>query len=84
MTSYTDGDEPAAPVALNPYQTATGLTKREWFTGMALQGILANEAGTLDAREYAAGSAVAYADRVIEQLNRGEEKPAAPEKSEAD
>ena len=42
-----------------------GLTKREYFASMALQGLLANEREV----SYIAKKAVDYADALIKQLN---------------
>jgi len=51
-------------------QAQAGLTKREFFAAMALQGILAN---VDDARyEDAATDAVNYADALMVELERGE------------
>lgn len=48
----------------------TGLTKREWFAGMALQGFLASYAGhqTIPKAEMAASEAVAMADALLAEL----------------
>jgi len=61
-----------------PPTEGTGLTKREWFAGMALQGILAsgalNKYEDLDAAaHYASIDAAVAADAMIEELNRVEE-----------
>jgi hypothetical protein len=45
-----------------------GLTKREYFTAMAMQGFLANTSGTLSP-EFVAKHSVAYADALINYLN---------------
>ena len=49
----------------------TGLTKREYFAGLALQGILAAYAGRdkLPTSEMAGAGAVGYADALIAALN---------------
>lgn len=44
-----------------------GLTKREYFAGLAMQGLL--EIGTLG-QDYVGSCAVAYADALIAELNR--------------
>jgi hypothetical protein len=44
-----------------------GLTKREYFAAIALQGLLANQGKTLGL-EHAAAVAVNYADALIEEL----------------
>lgn len=59
---------PAFPFTTADGLTHTGLTKREWFAGMALQGILANitGAGITDTADFA----VQCADALIAQLER--------------
>jgi len=48
-----------------------GLTKREFFAAMALQGMLANPDRTyLDEPQ----DAVHFAERLIEELNKGDEE----------
>lgn len=54
---------PAFPT--EPHQVLTGLTKREWFIGMALSGI---EAQATD--DFAARAAVDRADAVLEILRQ--------------
>ena len=59
------------------WQTSTPvLTKREWFAGMALQGLLANMANDLSAKDeysgYVQTLAVNHADALIKKL---EEQP---------
>ena len=53
-----------------------GLTKREYFAGLALQGILANAGGWLDEdiAEKQAKIAVDCADALIEALNKKKEE----------
>lgn len=49
----------------------TGLTKREYFAAMAMQGILSNPTGGNDRDgDLIARSAVAMADRLINELNK--------------
>lgn len=71
-------DEPAFPrVVINtldkeyhePYQ---GLTKREYFAAMAMQGLLAHSAYS-NGIEDAADLAVQGADALIESLTEGQE-----------
>ena len=48
----------------------TGLTKREYFAAMALQGIIANKDGLDIKIERIVESAVDIADALIEELNK--------------
>lgn len=51
---------------------ARGLTKREYFAAMAMQGILANSEMGLDTQTWIADEAILQADALIEQLNKGD------------
>lgn len=58
----------------SPWDSPMGLTKREWFAGMALQGMLAGE---YDIKGYAKSSidtlahdAVLFADALLTQLEK--------------
>ena len=46
-----------------------GLTKREWFAGLAMQSICQDRTAIYDVRSIAKG-AVEYADALIEELNK--------------
>lgn len=61
----TGGDMPDGNYYHSPVD---GLTKREWFAGMALQGILANDCGAYHF-DLAAEHAIKYADALISALN---------------
>ena len=63
-THYGDG---AFPIS----GEAQGLTKREYFAGLALQGVLATYAGEncLPKPEMAGNDALLYADALIAALN---------------
>jgi hypothetical protein len=50
-----------------PGVDASGLTKREWFAGMALQGILAHAYNDAS-YEGAARDAVVHADELLKEL----------------
>ena len=50
--------------------TSEGLTKREYFAAMALQGIIANKDGLDIKIERIVESAVDTADALIEELNK--------------
>ena len=77
-----NGDLPAMPnlsasgVATSEYELAEmlsesrvtiGLTKREQFAGMAMQGILANSSNSMS---YVARDAVQMADELLAELER--------------
>jgi hypothetical protein len=50
-----------------PDQRWKGLTKREWFAGMALQGLLANHENRTS-YEAIAVDAIRYSDALLKQL----------------
>lgn len=64
----TNPDEPIQPIEYNGNYLSNGLTKREYFAAMALQGILANNSTTTT--EYYAIDAVRIADALIDELNK--------------
>jgi hypothetical protein len=65
-------DEPAFPISISndpeDYVAFPGLTKREYFAGLALQGFLAFDCNS-PPRE-AASEAVNYADELLAALER--------------
>jgi hypothetical protein len=63
----TKPNESAFPV---PQVLHLGLTKREYFAAMALQGIIANKDGLDIKIERIVESAVDTADALIEELNK--------------
>lgn len=54
------------------YMTHNGLTKREYFAAMAMQGILANERYAKSSDQYRSEQAVSMADALIQSLNKTE------------
>lgn len=52
----------------HPYKEAPGLTKREWFAGMALQGVLASSSAIEG--DAAARHALVAADELIALLEK--------------
>ena len=64
----TNPDEPIHPVVrpISSLYHTTGLTKREYFAAIALQGLLANHGDYM----YSVISAVEFADDLIEELNK--------------
>jgi len=74
ISAFTELDEQG-----RPYQFYKGLTKREHFAGLALQGLLSKEGyydriicegGDITERAKIAQAAVIMADLVIAELNR--------------
>lgn len=63
----THGDSPINSIEYNNNYISTGLTKREYFAAMALQGLLANDSGFITSK---ARYAVKAADALIEELNK--------------
>lgn len=74
-----NGDQPIYPDPIRgaeqsifnqtPDAMPTGLTKREYFAAMAMQGMLSNElVPNVQDVEYAAGLAVKAADELLKQL----------------
>lgn len=62
VTEPVDDGGPAFPAKVG--SVYTGLTKREWFAGQALAGMLANSELTGDASEYVEWS-YEYADAML-------------------
>lgn len=62
---YLDGEGGQLEIA------EVGLTKRELFAAMALQGMLANPATDGSFNSSVADDAVAFADHLIKELNQG-------------
>ena len=62
----TKPNEPINIVEYNNNYISTGLTKREYFAAMALQGLLA----TGDYQAQIAKDAIYWADALIEELNK--------------
>lgn len=73
----TDPNDPAYPptyetMGKGDYINALGLTKREYFAAMAMQGMIASETETLRfaMREKLASESVAMADALIAELSK--------------
>lgn len=66
----TQPNDPAFPVSPSDYSAKHGLTKREYFAAMAMQGLLANDTGTFFS---IFESSVNFADMLIEKLNSTED-----------
>lgn len=75
MTNRNDPINSVVQTSISPYGgermecTDGGLTKREYFAAMAMQGIVADPNGYIMAADIAKG-AVEIADALIEQLNK--------------
>lgn len=66
----TDPNEPIDSTLLNTVVRYSGLTKREYFTAMAMKGIITNKDGLDIKFERIAECAVDIADILIEELNK--------------
>jgi hypothetical protein len=66
----TKKNESAFPIIAEDYIIDGGLTKREYFASMALQGIIANKDGLDIKIERIVESAVDTADALIEELSK--------------
>ena len=66
----TSANNNTFPVIAGNYIVDGGLTKREYFASMALQGIIANKDGLDIKIERIVESAVDTADALIEELNK--------------
>lgn len=67
----TNHYDPAYPCDKYLNVAMQGLTKREYFAAMAMQGYLASvPSDTIERPEYAASHAVKYADALINELNK--------------
>jgi hypothetical protein len=62
----TKPNEPIHTIEYNNNYISNGLTKREYFAAMALQGLLSNNNNYV----YSVKSAVEFADDLIEELNK--------------
>jgi hypothetical protein len=65
----TKKNESAFPIIAEDYIIDGGLTKREYFAAMALQGLLTDNE-SVNTREEFAGYAVKFADALIEELSK--------------
>lgn len=65
IAAFTELDEQG-----RPYQYYKGLTKREHFAGLAMQGIIANQSCYTLKDNQKAEYAIIMADLLIEELNR--------------
>lgn len=69
----TNGNDFTNPVSLPSAMYTCGLTKREFFAAMAMQGFIASEfymSGKNVHETRTAEHAVSYADALIEELNK--------------
>ena len=66
----TKPNNSAFPIIAEDYIIDGGLTKREYFAAMALQGIISNKDGLDIKIERIVESAVDTADALIEELNK--------------
>jgi hypothetical protein len=66
------GEWPAFPES-GRSGSISGLTKREYFAGLAMQGILAHQTFGENDRKWIAGEALLQADALLAELNRAPE-----------
>jgi len=66
----TKKNESAFPIIAEDYIIDGGLTKREYFSAIAMQGIIANKDGLDNKIERIVESAVDTADALIEELKK--------------
>lgn len=69
----TDKDDSAFPIVTNSESClydAYGLTKREYFSAIALQGLLSNPSIDFVEPEQLAHDAILYAAALIKELNK--------------
>lgn len=67
----TKADQPINPISSEHYSDFHGLTKREYFAAIAMQGLLAEGHYS----KFIAEKSCAMADLLIEELNKKEKKP---------
>lgn len=68
--SKTDGSQPAFPAGRKMHEFC-GVTLRQWYAGMAMQGIIAAPNGPAGDWEKCAGQAFRAADAMLEAENEG-------------
>ena len=61
-------NKPAYPVSDNNY-SGVGLTKREYFAGLAMQGLLATSRNLSIDSKWLSEASIKYADELLKQLN---------------
>ena len=67
----TEPNESIVPTELSTLYNGDGLTKREYFAALALQGIIAAYVNkNIPSPDFAANKAVEYADYLIKELNK--------------
>ncbi len=64
----SNSDKAAFPSDSRESKTFSGLTKREYFAGLAMQGMLSS----IEVIDFDAELAVTFADDLIEQLSKSE------------
>ena len=80
MTDKDTGDEPAFPIEasiikaknMDEFKMVSGLTKREYFAAIAMQGMISANYHSIDpGHEPCSKDAVKYADALIKELENG-------------
>jgi hypothetical protein len=67
-TEHPNPTRPAFPTNARMYDAAQGLTKREYFAAMAMQGLLANPEFKFE-EKYTADYAIKEADELLKLLS---------------
>lgn len=66
----TEANQPINPVSSEHYSNFHGLTKREYFAAIAMQGMLSNPENAHVYYEKIVQTSILYADKLIEELNK--------------
>jgi hypothetical protein len=66
----SNADMPAMPNELHKNRAMNGLTKREYFAGLAMQGLCASDVEWQRKSSVIARNAVIQADALLEELER--------------
>jgi hypothetical protein len=70
ITAFTEVGEITKGVGMTRWRTHNGLTKREYFAAMAMQGLLSNGEYKNQMVSYVTDYSVDFADSLIKELNK--------------
>ena len=65
-----NGDMPASPMIIEGLDSCSGLTKREYFAGLAMQGMLSSSDYATSTWNTVAIEAVEVADALLKELEK--------------